>query len=126
MSGERAHGALGETMAEAVLGYMGWTVTEVHPLGAGGHVLDRAAKAPDGTEWLVEVKVWRDVHKVGTDTVKKAIGVAWDLRAAGEKRPLLLVLSHQLAGLYGDMLARALAEGVIAEVRVLSLVPLRP
>ena len=124
MNTPRANGALGERSTRQLLLYGGWTITEEQPLAAGGHRLDFAAKDPNGVEWLVEVKVWQDIKKVGTDNIKKAIGVAYDMRAAGETRPLLLVLSHELAGLHAEMLRRALHEGVITEIKVLALVPL--
>lgn len=55
------------------------------------------------------------------DNAKKAIGVAWDLHACGESTPYVLVLSHELTGILGDMLARAMTGGAIHRIRVLEL-----
>lgn len=122
MTGERDHGTEGERIVERLLGYEGWTIIERQPM-AGGHRLDLLGKHPDREETLFEVKVWADPTKVGTDNVKKAIADAYDLRALGETRPYVLVLSHDLGNLYGDMLRRAVVQGAIAEVRVLALIP---
>lgn len=123
MTGEVAHGAIGEQIAEYLLIYEGWTILEKHPKGAGGHRLDRLARAPDGSEWLIEVKVWRDPGAVGTDNLKKALADAYDLKAAGETRPVMLVLSHELNGLLGRMIHRALEAGVLSDVRIVGLLP---
>ena len=122
MAGERAHGEEGERIVERLLSYGGWDVIERHPLSHGHH-LDLLAKHPDHDETLFEVKVWADPTRVGTDNVKKAIADAYDLRAAGETRPYILVLSHDLSGLHRMMLDRAMAVGVITDVLVLALVP---
>ena len=122
MTGEKAHGIDGEHIVERLLIYGGWDIIERQSV-AHGHTLDLAAKHPDHDETLFEVKVWRDPTKVGTDNVKKAIGDAYDLQAAGETRPYVLVLSHELAGLHALMLNRAMAAGAIADVWVLALVP---
>lgn len=123
MTGEREHGDEGERIVERLLRYGGWTIIEHHPL-THGHQLDHLAKHPDHDETLFEVKVWADPSKVGTDNVKKAIADAYDLRVAGETRPYVLVLSHELAGLHQMMLSRAMAAGVITDVWVLALVPI--
>jgi hypothetical protein len=123
MTGERAHGNEGEHIVERLLRYRGWTIIEQQPL-AHGHRLDLLAKHPDEEETLFEVKVWADPKLVGTDNVKKAIADAYDLRAAGETRPYVLVLSHELAGLHRDMLYRAIRAGAIADVWVLGLNPI--
>lgn len=123
MSGEKAHGTEGEQIVERLLRYENWTIVERHPL-AFGHQLDLLAKHPDHGEALFEVKVWADPRKVGTDNVKKAIADAYDLRAAGETRPYVLVLSHDTLGwLHREMLRRAVASGVITEIRVLGFLP---
>lgn len=123
MTGPRFNGAEGEETADRILRYEGWETVARQPTAAGGHRLDRLMRHPaTGAEWLVEVKVWRAVrgpNATGTDTVKKAIADAYDMRAAGEARPLLLVLSHHLRGLLGDMLTRAVAAGAITDIRVL-------
>lgn len=122
MTGEKAHGTHGEEIVATLLGYEGWAVIDVHPV-AHGHTLDLLVKRTDRPETLVEVKVWRDPHQVGTDNVKKAIADAWDLRAAGETRPYMLVLSHDDIGpLHREMLRRAIEGGAISEVRVLGFV----
>lgn len=120
MSGEKAHGNEGERIVDRLLRYEGWEILErqsrIH-----GHHLDMLAGHPEHGEALIEVKVWADPKTVGTDNVKKAIADAYDLRAAGEERPYVLVLSHELPGLLRDMLQRAVDVGAITEVRVLAL-----
>lgn len=123
MSGEKAHGNEGERIVERLLGYGGWDIIERQPL-AHGHRLDLLAKHPDEGETLFEVKVWTDPAKVGTDNVKKAIADAYDLRSAGEERPYVLVLSHELAGLYMTMIYRAIRAGAITDVWVLGFTPI--
>jgi DNA repair MmcB-like protein len=126
VTGERQAGDRGERAVALLLEYEGWSILEYHPF-AHGHRLDLLAKDPDGTEWLIEVKVWVNPRKVGTDNVKKAIGDAWDLRAAGETRPYLLALSHSEIGpLHIDMISRALALGAINAVRVLGFIQWEP
>jgi len=123
VSGEKAHGTEGEQIVERLLRYERWTIIE-HQTLAHGHRLDLLAKHPDHGEALFEVKVWADPRKVGTDNVKKAIADAYDLRAAGETRPYILVLSHDtLGGLHREMLRRAIAAGAITEIRVLGFLP---
>lgn len=126
MSGEKAHGTVGERLVEKLLEYEGWTIIErqshVH-----GHILDLLAKHPAHEETLFEVKVWADPRRVGTDNVKKAIADAYDLQAAGETRPYVLVLSHDtLGGLHRGMLSRAINAGAISSVRVIGFVPFQP
>jgi hypothetical protein len=111
-------GVEGEAIVAGLLRYEGWEILDRQVLAAGGHVVDFLAKHPAGPEALVEVKVW--AKRGGTDTVKKAIADAYDLREAGEARPYVLVLSHEMTGLLADMLRRAVAAGVIARVRVLA------
>lgn len=123
MTGERAHGDEGERIVERLLRYGGWDIIERHP-PAHGHTLDLLAKHPEEEETLFEVKVWANPNRVGTDNVKKAIADAYDLRAAGETRPYVLVLSHELAGLHMAMLYRAIRAGAITDVWVLGLVPI--
>jgi hypothetical protein len=123
MSGERDHGKEGERIVERLLRYGGWEIIEHQPV-AYGHHLDLLGKHPDHGETLFEVKVWADPSKVGTDNVKKAIADAYDLRAAGEQRPYVLVLSHELVGLHQMMLSRAMGTGVITDVWVLALLPI--
>jgi hypothetical protein len=123
MVGERDHGKEGERIVERLLRYGGWEIIETQPI-AHGHHLDLLGKHPDHDETLFEVKVWADPKVVGTDNVKKAIADAYDLRAAGEQRPYVLVLSHELAGLHQMMLSRAMAADVITDVWVLALVPM--
>lgn len=122
MTGEHAHGEEGERIVERLLSYSGWTLIERHPM-VHGHTLDLLAKHPDHEETLFEVKVWTSARS-GKDNVKKAIADADDLRRAGETRPYVLVLSHELAGLHQMMLSRAMAAGVITEVLILTLMPM--
>jgi hypothetical protein len=124
MSGEVEHGAFGERVVELLLAYEGWTNIVLHPF-AYGHRLDLLAEHVDFGPTLFEVKVWRDPKAVGTDNVKKAIADAYDLTAAGETRPYVLVLSHQLDNLHRVMLGRAILSDACAmvAVRVLALVP---
>lgn len=123
MSGEKAHGNEGERIVKGLLEYGGWTIIEQQPM-AYGHRLDMLGKHPDHEETLFEVKVWANPKNVGTDNVKKAIGDAYDLKIAGETRPYVLVLSHELAGLHQVMLNRAINAGAISDVWVVALVPI--
>jgi hypothetical protein len=119
MSGSRSSGDDGESVTRQLLVYAGWEIIEDQPL-VHGHRLDFRAKHPLYGEALFEVKVW--ATKSGRDTVKKAIGDAYDLQAAGEQTPYVLVLSHELTGLHHEMLLRANHSGAIARVLVLTLV----
>lgn len=116
----RSSGQEGERIVEGLLGYEGWTILERQVL-VHGHLLDFLAKHPQRNEALIEVKVWSAGG--GKDTVKKAIGDAYDLKEAGCTTPYILVLSHNLLGLHGAMLSRAIRAGVIAEVRILGFRP---
>lgn len=116
-------GRQGEKVVEQLIRYEGGVIVERQAL-VHGHALDFLVKHPRYGESLWEVKVWADPKKVGTDTVKKALADAYDLRAAGETRPYILVLSHQLVGLYRDMIVRAVEAGAISDVRVLGFLPL--
>lgn len=121
MVGSRDNGAEGERVVEALLGYEGWEIAERQAL-VHGHRLDFRAKHPHRGEALIEVKVWGAGG--GKDTVKKAIADAYDLQQAGETIPYILMLSHELTGLHGVMLSRAVRAGAIAEVRILGfLIP---
>lgn len=120
MTGEKAHGNEGERIVDRLLRYERWDIVE-RQSRVYGHTLDMLAEHPLHGEALIEVKVWADPKTVGTDNVKKAIADAYDLRAAGEVRPYILVLSHELPGLLKDMLQRAVDVGAITEVRVLAL-----
>lgn len=116
----RANGKAGEQAAEQLLVYEGWEIIE-RQAPVHGHTLDLRAKHPAHGEALFEVKVWATAS--GTDNAKKAIADAYDLRAAGETTPYILILSKDLTGLLGDMLRRAIREGVIADVRILGFLP---
>jgi hypothetical protein len=116
----RSNGQEGERIVEGLLRYEGWEIIERQVL-VYGHLLDFRAKHPRRGEALIEVKVWGAGG--GKDTVKKAIGDAYDLREAGETTPYVLVLSHELLGLHGAMLGRAIRAGVIHEVRILGFRP---
>lgn len=106
-------------MARWSLERRGWRITGTQVPTDSGHRLDFTAIHPETSdeEWLVEVKVW-GAEPSGRDTVKKAIADAYDLAQAGEQRPFLLVLSHPLEGLYGQMITRARRAGVINDVQV--------
>lgn len=109
----------GEAVAEWVLCRGGWKITGRQVTISSGHRLDFTAVHPDtGEEWLIEVKTWEQ-EKSGRDTVKKALADAYDLAELGELRPFMLVLSHELLGLYGDMITRARRAGAINDVRVI-------
>lgn len=114
----RQHGEAGERVAAELLGYEGWEILERQAL-VHGHAVDFRAKHPKHGEALIEVKVW--ATKSGRDNAKKAIGVAWDLLACGEQTPYILILSHELTGILGDMLARAVTGGAISQIRVVEL-----
>lgn len=116
----RGNGQEGERIVEGLLRYEGWDILERQVL-VHGHLLDFRAKHSQRGEALIEVKVWGAGG--GKDTVKKAIGDAYDLREAGETTPYVLVLSHELLGLHGAMLSRAIRAGVISEVRILGFRP---
>lgn len=116
----KKNGTAGEAAAEALLVYEGWTII-ARQVPVHGHIVDIVAKHPDLGESLFEVKVW--ATKSGRDSAKKAIGVAWDLLACGESRPYVVILSHELTGILGDMLDRALNGGAIHEVRILGFLP---
>lgn len=116
----RGNGAEGEAAAHALLRYEGWTLTP--QVGVHGHRIDFAGEHPGRGQALFEVKVWGSGG--GTDTLKKAIAVAYDLKAVGEARPYYIIVSHEIAGLYREMLARAVRGGVVAGVWVLSFVPM--
>jgi hypothetical protein len=117
VTGESAAGSVGEEDVRRRLRYRGCKILEVHPL-VFGHRLDLLVWDPVHDESLVEVKVWHPENPSGKDTVKKALADAYDLSQCGETRPYLLVLSHRLEGLHLEMLNRAIAAGVIAEVLV--------
>jgi hypothetical protein len=119
MTRPQAAGVQGEQTVEWVLVREGWKITDRQVKVAGGHVADFVGIHPTYVdEWLIEVKVWGPGPS-GKDTVKKAIADAYDLQQLGEPRPLLLIMSHRLDGLHGDMLRRAVRAGAINEVRVL-------
>jgi hypothetical protein len=111
-------GAEGERIAEWILVRKGWKILDRQVRTDGGHILDCSALHPLGPECLVEIKVW-GADPSGKDTVKKAIGTAYDLREVGEIRPYVLVMSHHLSGNLGGMIERAHRAGVIYEVHVL-------
>lgn len=112
-------GVKGEAVAEWVLEHHGWKIVGRQIGVGGGHVLDFVAVHPTlDTEWLVEIKTW-GWEPSGKDTIKKAIADAYDLQQLGESRPLLLVMSHKLSGLLGDMLSRAVRAGAINQVLVI-------
>lgn len=116
MSNSRDNGQAGERAAEALLVYEGWEIID-RQVPVHGHVVDILAKHPKLGEALFEVKVW--ATNSGRDNAKKAVGVAWDLKACGEPRPYILILSHELTGILGDMLDRALTGGALHQYRIL-------
>lgn len=112
-------GARGEITAADVFERAGWKLLVRHPQ-AYGHTLDWLAADPDGVECLVEVKSWGS-EPTGKDSVKKALADARDLKLAGETRPYVLVLTHVLGGLHGEMLRRARDAGDVDRVLVVLL-----
>lgn len=120
MSRANDAGLDGEVVAQWSLERRGWQITGRQVTTDSGHCADFTAVHPETgeEEWLVEVKVWGP-GRSGKDTVKKAIADAYDLAQAGERRPFLLVLSHPLTGLYGQMITRARRAGVINDVLVI-------
>ena len=119
----KSAGLQGELVAKWSLVRQGWRISGEQVL-IHGHRLDLLAIHPaTGHEWMVEVKVWGP-DPSGRDTVKKALADAYDLREAGETRPYLLVLSHSLEGLHGEMIARARKAGVLGDVQLIGLTPL--
>jgi hypothetical protein len=124
MTGEQAAGAAGEEAARRQLRYCGCKILKEHPV-VHGHTLDLLVWHPEHGDSLVEVKIWHPENPSGKDTVKKAIADAYDLRHCGETRAYLLVISHRLTGLLGDMLDRAVDAGAITAVLVPDLVTYR-
>jgi hypothetical protein len=120
----RSSGTAGENTVAQLLAYEGWTIER--QVIVGDHRIDMVGVHPEHPETLFEVKVWADPTRVGTDTVKKAIADAYDLREAGEERPYVLVLSHHLSQTYRNMLARALKAGAISEVRIIGFTDFQP
>lgn len=120
MSAPQLAGVKGEEIAEWSLVRRGWQITGRQVPLPGGHRCDLTATHPDtgAEEWLIEVKVWGAAPS-GKDTVKKAIADAYDLAQAGETRPFMLILSHPMTGLLGDMITRARRAGVINDVRII-------
>lgn len=116
------HGKWGEDAAERLLRYDGYEILE-RQYHVGGHRVDFLVRSRGRVEWLVEVKVWMDPKKVGTDTVKKALHSARDLKLQGETRPYMLILSHDLTGTYRDQITRSVAAGDVDVVFVLTLLP---
>jgi hypothetical protein len=121
MSRPQPSGAKGEEIAAWVLEREGWRITGRQVVALGHRVDVTAAEPVTEDEWLIEVKVWGP-EPSGRDTVKKAIADAYDLRQAGETRPIMLIMSHRLTGLLGDMIRRARLAGAINDVRVISAV----
>jgi hypothetical protein len=116
MSSSSQSGAKGEVVAEWTLEQAGWEILGSH-VCIGGHEIDFVALEPETKrQWLIEVKVW-GAKPSGKDTVKKAIADSYDLREMGDERPYMLIMSHKLEGLLGDMIARAQRAGVIDDVR---------
>lgn len=117
MGTAKINGNVGHATAAALLGYAGWDLEWEyrHP---EGHRIDLRGTHPAEPESLFEVKAWG--ARGGTDTVRKAIAVAWDLHALGETRPYVLVLSQPIGGLYGRMIGRAIEAGAMS-IRVMRL-----
>lgn len=120
MSTSSRAGATGETVAIWALERRGWKITGRQVPAAGGHRCDISLvhMATSDEEWLAEVKVWGAAPS-GRDTVKKAIADAYDLAQAGETRPFMLVLSHPMTGVLGQMITRARRAGVINDVQII-------
>lgn len=114
-----ATGADGERAAETLFRYDGWDIIERQP-SVAGHRMDLLIKHPMHGEALVEVKVWTSPTS-GRDTVLKAVAVAYDLRLCGEERPIFLVLSEELMGLYGGQVLRARDAGTFDRILILGL-----
>jgi hypothetical protein len=120
MSRPKPSGNQGEQVARWCLERRGWKITGSQVIVGSGHRVDFTAIHPDTgeEEWIVDVKVW-GLEPSGRDTIKKSIADAYDLAQAGETRPFLLVISHPLTGLYGQMIARARRAGVINDVQLI-------
>jgi hypothetical protein len=118
MANSSRSGTEGERAAERLLIYAGWEIIEYHPL-VHGHKLDRRVKHQKHGEALVEVKVWET--RSGRDTVYKAVAVAYDLQRQGEQTPIILILSEELLGIYGDTVRGALAAGAFDRILVMNL-----
>lgn len=117
MGTAKVNGNVGHATAATLLGYQGWALEWEyrHP---EGHRIDLRGTHALHPETLFEVKAWGAGG--GTDTVRKAIAVAYDLLELGETRPYVLVLSHPIGGLYGRMIGRAEVAGALT-VRVMTL-----
>lgn len=110
-----------EQAAETVLRIDGWHIISTHSLIAGQEI-DIIAADQDGVVWWVECKgSWRGKRPglIRTDTLKKAVAVAWYLSTLPERAPYLLFASHlPIPGSSGElMLHAALEAGIITRVR---------
>lgn len=117
MTSSKRSGIAGEDIAKQALTREGWDIV-ADQVDIDGHLIDFIGIHPvTNEEWLIEVKSWGPSS--GRDTVKKAIADAYDFQQLGQSRPYMLVLSHFLPGLLGDMLRRARKAGAIHDIRVL-------
>jgi Holliday junction resolvase-like predicted endonuclease len=100
----------------------GWTVDR-RLLKIHDSEIDIVATDPHGVVWWIECKgSWRGKQQGSkrSDTVKKAIGVAWILSTVEDRPPYMLVTSHlpSPTSSTGRMLESAVQAGLFTCVRV--------
>lgn len=113
-----------EQAARTLLRIEGWSIIAEHALVAGQEV-DIIATDPAGAMWWIECKgSWRGGRQGlrRTDTLKKAVAVAWYVSTLPDRLPFMLFVSHTpRPGSSGDlMLTAALKAAIITEVRAVS------
>jgi hypothetical protein len=112
-----AQGRLYERYVRDVLVVRGWTLHGDKPLRVPPVTVDVVATDPQGTLWWIECKgSYRNQPGCErSDTVLKAVAVAWALRTLYPERPPYLLITSRLPkpGSAPDaMLRAALAEGL--------------
>ena len=119
---QRAAGEQGRDFEASVcttLKCSGWKVV-ARRLRVEGAEVDIVATDPYGEVWWIECKgSWEGIRQGSkrTDTVKKAVGTAWYLSLAADRRPYMLVTSHLPdSGIGKEMLDRALEHGLFARI----------
>lgn len=110
-----------EAFVAAFLVFRGWKVLSEKPVTMEGGEVDLVAEDPNGTLWWIECKgSYRDQPGLErTDTVKKAIAVAWFLKRQHADRPAYAIYTTNKprAGSIGArMLSAAIEDGLIDAV----------
>lgn len=111
-----------EEAVATLLKIHGWTV-QPKRLKIHDSEVDIVAVDPQGVTWWIECKgSWQSQAGQNgakrSDTVKKAIGVAWHLSLFADRPPYMLITSHLPAAntSTGRMLAAALDHGLFTAV----------